>query len=165
MNIRNLALSLSLSVVVLAAATAQANVGKLGLIRQQQQDIREESERATGRYARFDRYELERMHRAQDRIFQLLDGVTELDQLNAADKAELLNALETVKAVITQNDEDRQVCWREKTLGSHRFQTHCATVRERAQVREGGKDWHGSPTICGQTPGPSMTITCGRVRE
>lgn len=139
--------ALTLSV---AAFGALANAGKLSAILQQQQEIREQSEVATGSYARFERTELDRMHRAQDRIFQMLDGVNEIDQLDADRQAELFNAIEEVKAVIAQNEDDRQVCRREHKLGTTMKQTVCATVAERRAITEGAQDWKGKPSVCGQ---------------
>ena len=150
-------------VCVMASSTVLANAGRLSQIRQQQQEIRDETERATGRYVRFDKAELARLRDAQDKVFELLKGVTDPGQLSPAQQAELFNALETVKAVIARNDADRQVCWREKTLGSHRIQTHCATVAERAQIRQGARDWHGEPSPCVQSAG--ATVSCGRASE
>ncbi|HEU0306889.1 MAG TPA: hypothetical protein VFR30_07970, partial [Lysobacter sp.] len=136
------------------------NAGRLSQIRQQQQEIRDETERSTGRYVRFDKAELARLRDAQDKVFELLKGVTDPDQLSPAQQAELFNALETVKAVIARNDADRQVCWREKKLGSHRIETRCATVAERAQIRQGARDWHGEPSTC--MPSAGATVSCGR---
>lgn len=90
------------------------------------------------------------MHRAQDRIFQMLDGVNEIDQLDADRQAELFNAIEEVKAVIAQNEDDRQVCRREHKLGTTMKQTVCATVAERRAITEGAQDWKGKPSVCGQ---------------
>jgi hypothetical protein len=127
---------------------AFANAGKLAAIRQQQREIREQSEAATGKYVRFEQAELVRMHRAQDRIFKLLDGVDEIEQLAPDQRAELFNAIEEVKAVIAQNEDDQQVCRRERKLGTTMKVTVCATVAERRSLREGGRDWKGEPSIC-----------------
>jgi hypothetical protein len=157
----NRILAASLMVVlVLAVSTAHASAGKLAQIRLQQQEIRKESERATGRYSRFDPAELQRLHRAQDEVFRLLNGVSELSQLNAGQQSELFNALETVKAVLSQNDGDRQVCWREKRLGSQRLETHCATIAERSQIRQGARDWHSQPSVCGQGSLQATALSC-----
>jgi hypothetical protein len=147
-------------VFVIAVSSVHASAGKLTQIRLQQQEIRAESERATGRYSRFDRAELDRLHRAQDEVFRLLDGVNDLSQLSAGQQSELFNALETVKAVLAQNEDDRQVCWREKKLGSQRIETHCATVAERAEIRQGARDFHGQPSICGGGSPQATALSC-----
>lgn len=145
-------------VLFLICANAPANVGKIGQILQQQREIRAESEKATGAYARFEPSALERMHSAQDRIFHLLDGVSTIEQLDRTRQAELFNAIEEVKAVLAQNQDNKQVCWREHKLGTTLRQTRCATLAERRLIRQGAQDWHGTPTVCG---GREHGVDCG----
>lgn len=150
----------TLVAVILSAAAfgALANAGKLSAILQQQREIREQSEVATGSYVRFEQAELNRMHRAQDRIFQLLDGVSDIKELDPERQAELFNAIEEVKSVIAHNEKDRQICTREHKLGTTMKQTVCATVAERRAIREGGRDWKGEPGVCGQR---EAGVDCG----
>lgn len=149
-------------VLALVSASAIANVGKVGQILQQQREIRDESEHSTGAYARFGGEALGRMHSAQDRIFKLLDGVSAVEQLNRDQQAELFNALEEVKAVITANESNKQQCWRESKLGTTLKQTRCATVAEREQVRQGARDWHSDTHVCIRSGGGA---SCGRMGD
>lgn len=146
--------------LLLAAASAAApcSVDRVGLILQQQREIREESERSLGAYSRFDRDALNRMQGAQDRIFHLLEGVASIEQLSRDQQVELFNALETVKAVIADNEGSRQKCWREHKLGTTLKQTRCATMDELEQIRRGAEHWKGEPTICGSR---GNQIDCG----
>ena len=134
--------------LVVFSASVPANASRLAEIRQQQEEIRRQTEGADGRYVRFDKGELAKLRAAQDKVFELLDGVSELNELNPAQQAELFNALETVKAVLAANEADRQLCWREQRVGSHRIETVCATVAERQQIREGAQAWQGEPAPC-----------------
>jgi len=134
--------------LVVFSASVPANASRLAEIRQQQEEIRRQTEGADGRYVRFDKGELEKLRTAQDQVFELLDGVSELSELNPSQQAELFNALEMVKAVLAANEADRQLCWREQRVGSHRIETVCATVAERRQIRDGAQDWQGKPSIC-----------------
>ena len=154
MGIRPLA-TLALSITAFGAL---ANAGKVTAIVQQQREIREQSEVSTGSYVRFERSELVRMHRAQDRIFKLTEGVNDISQLDPARQAELFNAIEEVKAVIAQNEDDRQVCEREHKVGTTIKTTVCATIAERRGIREGARDWKGKPSICGDL---GTGIDCG----
>ena len=148
--------------LALASVSAIANVGKVGQILLQQREIRDESEHSTGAYARFGGETLGRMHAAQDRIFELLDGVSSVEQLNREQQADLFNALEEVKAIITENESNKQECWRESKLGTTLKQTRCATVAEREQIRQGARDWHSDTNVCIRSgDGPS----CGRMGE
>lgn len=105
MNPRILVGSLAL---ILISSSTFANVGKVGQILQQQREIREESEKSTGAYARFGSSALDRMHNAQDRIFRLLEGVSTIEQLDSARQIELFNALEEVKAILAENERNKQ---------------------------------------------------------
>ena len=133
----------------MVAFTAFANAGKLAAIRQQQKEIREQSEVSTGKYVRFQQSELARLHGAQDRIFKLINGVDEIERLAPDQRADLFNALEEVKAIIAQNEDDRQVCQREHKVGTNMKVIVCETVAERRRVREGAHDWKGEPSTCG----------------
>jgi len=159
MNTRVLVGSLALALI---SANAYANVGKIGQILQQQREIREQSEIATGDYVRFGPSALDRMHAAQDRIFRLLEGVSTLEQLDPARQAELFNALEEVKAVLAENEQDKQRCWRERKTGTTLKQTRCATVAELEQIRTDAQEWKGDTSVCVPTP---LGISCGRSGE
>jgi len=144
--------------VVFSASVPAA--GRLAEIRLQQEEIRRQTEDSDGRYVRFDKGELARLRTAQDTVFALLDGVSELSELRPSQQVDLFNALETVKAVLAANDADRQLCWREQRLGSHRIETVCATVAERQQIREGGQEWRGEPSICGSASAGATSQSC-----
>jgi hypothetical protein len=152
---------LVLMLCAMGATPALANADKASQIVQQQREIRDESESSTGAYARFDRRALERMHAAQDRIFVLLDGVASVDQLGTNEKVELFNAVEEVKAIIAENESDRQKCWRERKVGTTIPQTRCATVAELEQIRSGAQDWKGEPGLC-SSRGDGCTNPSGR---
>lgn len=156
------------AVIVLALAGASgagavfAHADKVAMILRQQREIREQSEASTGAYARFGAAPLQRMHAAQDRVFALLQGVTSVEELRPDQQVELFNSLEEVKAILTQNDGNRQKCWREHKLGSTMKITRCATVAELEQVRRDSEAWKADPTICGQRD--SNTDCGGNVR-
>lgn len=144
---------ITLLILSIVAVTAAANVDKTGLILKEQREIRRESETSTGEYARFDRQALERMHHAQDKVFELLDGVSTVDELKPDDQVELFNALEEVKAVISENDADRQQCWRERKLGTTMKTTRCATMSELRAVKDDTRGYLDSPTMCSSGAG------------
>jgi len=141
---------------------AYANADKVAMILQQQREIRAESEESTGAYARFGAPALDRMHSAQDRVFHLLDGKATVSELAPDEQVELFNSLEEIKAILAENDRNRQKCWREHKLGSTMKVTRCATLAELEQVRRGAQDWKAEPTICGQRN--AMTDCGGNVR-
>ena len=149
------------ALLLCAAFAASANVGRIDQIVQEQREIRAESERPTGAYARFGHSALDKMQRAQDRIFELLDGVQTLEQLDRQEQVELFNSLEEVKAVLAENDRDRQICRRERKTGTTLRETRCATVAERENLTKDAREWTGDSAICVPRSG---TISCGMQR-
>lgn len=143
------------------APGALAQAEKVSRILSQQKEIREASEAATGAYSRFEHDEKARLHATQDRIFTLLDGVSDVEQLREDQRVELFNALEQVKAILNANENDRQECWRERKIGTTMRETRCATVAEIRELREGARDFKGEPSICGHQ---ASGISCGQVR-
>lgn len=152
------------AIILLAlVGVAHANADKVAMILQQQREIRAESEHSTGAYARFGADTLDRMHSAQDQVFRLLDGKATVAQLRPDEQVGLFNALDEIKAIIADNDRNRQKCWREHKLGSTMKVTRCATLAELEQVRRGAQDWKLEPTICGQRD--AMTDCGGNARR
>jgi len=76
----------------------------------------------------------------QQRIFALLEGKRSVADLYPSDQVELANALEWIKALATNAEDERQVCRRERTTGSNRTTTNCSTVGEIRRRREATKD-------------------------
>ncbi len=76
----------------------------------------------------------------QQRIFALLEGKHTVADLYPSDQVELANALEWIKALATNAEDERQVCTRERTTGSNRTTTTCSTVGEIRRRREASKD-------------------------
>ncbi|KAF1726126.1 hypothetical protein [Pseudoxanthomonas japonensis] len=74
---------------------------------------------------------------ALNRIGDSLLRTGGVDQLSASDKVKVFNDQELVNTILTRAHEDsRQVCTREKKVGSHRATTQCYTVAERRRMRE-----------------------------
>lgn len=74
---------------------------------------------------------------ALNRIGDSLQRTNGVDQLSAADKVKVFNDQELVNTILTRAGEDsREVCTREKRVGSHRATTQCYTVAERRRMRE-----------------------------
>jgi hypothetical protein len=66
-------------------------------------------------------------------IDNILDGVTSIDQLDQAERADLFSYQEEVNSILTKAaDDSRIVCKRQAKTGSHRMETRCRTV---AQLR------------------------------
>jgi hypothetical protein len=141
-----------LSVVLLAmVSTAIANPASKTNVREilrEQRGIQEQVEDPTGKYSRFRPEATAQLTRAQGRIFSLLADADSLDHLDTNQRVELFNAIEEVRAIITDNEADRLICVRSMKIGTKLRETRCATVAERRSARDGAKDWHGEPRVC-----------------
>jgi len=122
------------------AATAPQAPETVASILATQHGLRERLEKHTGEYARFDDNAIRKMQRAQDRIFQMLSGVSSLEQLNPAQRVDLSNALDEVKAVLLANENQRMICHLERRTGSNMITRRCETVEQReANAREANR--------------------------
>ena len=111
-----------------------------------QHGLRERLEKRTGDYARYDDSAIRKMERAQDRIFEMLAGVSSLDQLNPTQKVDLSNALDEVKAVLLANDDQRMICHIERKIGSNLSERRCETVAQRrANAEEARREMMNHP--------------------
>lgn len=112
-------------------AFAQAPQQSVAEILKLQHGLRTRLDLPQGEYARFDEAAIARMKRAQDKVFNMLDGVQSLDELSDFQKTDLSNALDEIKAVLLANEDNRLVCYRERKTGSNLIQRRCETVRQR----------------------------------
>lgn len=102
-----------------------------------QHALRAKLDQREGEYSKFSHADLARMRRAQDTVFEVLDGVTSLDELNAAERTELSNALSQIKATLASDEGSRLICHRERKTGTNLVTKRCETVAEReARARD-----------------------------
>lgn len=100
-------------------------------ILQVQHALRTHLDAPGGPYARFDKGAVQQIETAQDRVFQLLDGVSSLEQLNDQQKVELSNSLQVIKATLFAQEGSRVICHVESKTGSHLTTRRCETVADR----------------------------------
>jgi hypothetical protein len=102
-----------------------------------QKDLRSKLDNPTGEYSRFNEADIAKMRRAQDDVFQMLSGVTSLDQLNLDQKTSLSNSLDIIKATLLSDEGNRLICYRERKIGTNIVAKRCETVAEReARAKE-----------------------------
>jgi len=129
-----------------AAGASQQAPETVASILSTQHDLRDRLEKRSGDYARYDDNAIRKMERAQDRIFQMLAGVTSLDQLNPTQKVDLSNALDEVKAVLLAKDDQRMICHIERKIGSNLSERRCETVAQRrANAEEARREMMNHP--------------------
>jgi len=96
-----------------------------------QHALRAKLDQPTGEYSKFSNDDLNRMRRAQDKVFGMLDGVKSLDELNNEERTELSNALSQIKATLASDEGSRVICRRERRTGTNIVEKRCETVAER----------------------------------
>lgn len=134
------------SAVQPAAAPAAQGQQSIADILQTQHDLRGHLDKRDGDYARYSNDSIRKMQRAQDQIFSMLSGVGSLDQLNEAQRIELSNNLDLVKATLLAKDDSRLICHLERKIGSNMMQRRCETVAQRqANVDESRKEMMNHP--------------------
>lgn len=69
-------------------------------------------------------------------IRRILAGKASIDELSLRQQEQLINAQERVTAILTGAEDDRLICRRERTVGTHFQRTTCVTVRQRRQEQE-----------------------------
>ena len=100
-----------------------------------QRDLRAKLDAPTGDYKRYSPQQLEKMKRAQDSVFSMLDGVASLDALNQAQRIELSNKLDEIKATLLAREDSRMICHLERRTGSNMMVRRCETAASREENR------------------------------
>ena len=72
----------------------------------------------------------------QSIVYGLLNGRSHVDELTLDQRIRVNNALEGIHAIMVQAPEERVICRRERTVGSHRQVTSCRTAAQREADRE-----------------------------
>lgn len=139
-----LALVLSLaSSVAVGAGTSLRDIVQQQIELKRQLDNRELSQ-LTPR-------QINAIRKAQSEVFELAEGVEELDELDIQRKVRLENALERINAnlVGTRTAADgKQVCKRVPVTGSAMKTTRCATQAEWDQLRETSRSGLEKTRVC-----------------
>jgi hypothetical protein len=142
-----ISLALALGAVGMAAAvddpgTAdQSQPQSVSEILTLQHGLRERLDKPYGEYSQFDEAAIARMKRAQDHVFQMLQGVQSLNQLTPEQKTDLSNSLDEIKATLLANAGNRQICHRERRTGSNLIELRCETVASReARARDSSEE-------------------------
>lgn len=147
MSIKSSVFCLSLLLVPLLASASFTTTDTRRILAEQK-DIRAESEQPMGKYSRFNDTARARLHRAQDTIFAILSEDKALEQLRKDQQVELMNAIEEVKAVLAENENDKLECWRERKTGTTMKVTRCETVAQRERIMKDAQAWKEKPSIC-----------------
>lgn len=139
------------AVLFIASGNSYANEKSppLADIRTQQLEIRERVQAAKGAYKDMSAAQRAEIVRRQDELLALIEGKQTLDDLNDPDKVAAFNALEWIKARITDSEDQRVICERARPVGSNRVERICATVAERRANQEAADIALRNRPLCG----------------
>ncbi|MEP6634281.1 MAG: hypothetical protein ABJA62_08745 [Luteimonas sp.] len=122
------------------AVGAEGTAFKVDDVVAQQKQIRADMLAGKSHYAAMPESKRDELVRKQDHLFAVLDGKQSSSDLSPDQYADAFNTLEWIEGTINNDDANRMICRREKTLGSNRTARVCRTVaqmeleRERARV-------------------------------
>lgn len=108
----------------------------IAAITAQQEQIRSDVQAGTGRYKDMPAETRNELLSRQTALFAMLRGKRSADDLTSTQRMEAFNTLEWIEAAINDAEDDRMVCYREKTLGSNRMQRVCKTAAQLREERE-----------------------------
>jgi hypothetical protein len=97
---------------------------------------------------------------AADRdIRSVLVGKDNIEQLTRRERERLINAQERVTAILTGAEDERVICRRQRSVGTHFQRTTCVTVGQRRQETEDAQ------TALQRMPQPEFRETPFRILE
>ncbi len=89
-----------------------------------------------GRYQKVTSNDRQLVEQDLSKMNDILSGVQSIDELPTERKLDLINAQGRVNALLLANDDNRLICQKSQTIGTHMKKVNCATVAERRKVRE-----------------------------
>lgn len=105
----------------------------------EQQQIRRDADARTGRYKTMTSEKRERLFNEQNRLLSVIDSHDYKD-LNSEQRLQAFNSLEAISGLLNNEDDERMVCERVKTVGSNRVDRVCMTVAQRELSRERARE-------------------------
>lgn len=137
---RNLRFSLA-AIIVAFSMSAHANKPlEIAKIIDQQREIRADLMAGTGRYKQMPTSKREQILKKQDDLLRMLEGKETSDDLSTDQQMAAFNSLEWIEAAINNEEGERMVCRRERTIGSNRITRVCRTEAQMEAERELARD-------------------------
>lgn len=135
-----------------AAAPASANESSttdLAKIRAQQIEFRQQAMDKSGPFKDMAETDRQALITRQNQFITLTEGKGALSDLKRDDQTLAINTLESIKAAITQAEDERLICERVKLVGSNRPTRICKTVAERRIERAEAEKTMEERKMCG----------------
>ena len=114
----------------------------------QQQEIRKQVLEQTGRFKDMPTIKRDAILAQQTKLFRLLEGKSSTDELNPVQQTEDFNALQTIASNIDNKEDERIVCTRMKTIGTHQVTRVCKSVAQMRADREHARNELNRRIVC-----------------
>jgi len=105
-------------------------------VRAQQKEIRAGVMAGTGRYKDMPEKDKQKLIDEQDRLLSIIGDKRDPSELDADQRVEAFNILESIEADINKAEDERVTCERYQKTGTNRKVVVCRTQREIREARE-----------------------------
>ena len=122
------------------AAAIESAPFKVNDVVAQQQQIRSDVIAGKGRYASMPERKRNDLLSRQEHLMHTLEGKQTSAELTEDEYMEAFSALEWIEAAINNQEDERLICRREKTIGSNRTTRICRTAAQMEIERELARD-------------------------
>ena len=146
------AMAVAAGAPVAAASGGKVRIDDVGEYLDHQHALRRDVEHGK-RFKHVDGQSKRALLAAQDRIFSILEGRGSVDELTPQQQVDLYNAQNVVNGVVADAELDREVCRREKQIGSNRVKLVCLSAREWREVHDNTQRDMRAPRVCQPTSG------------
>lgn len=106
----------------------------------QQEQIRADVVATKGRYADMPPHKRDELLGKQASLLRMLEGKQSADELTEDQRMQAFNTLEWIEAAINDEEDERMICVRERTIGSNRITRTCRTEAQWTEARERARE-------------------------
>lgn len=105
-------------------------------VRAQQKEIRAGVMAGTGRYKDMPEQDRQKLIKDQDQLLTIIGDKEDPSQLDADQRVQAFNILESIEAAINKAEDERVTCERYQKTGTNRKVVVCRTQREIREARD-----------------------------
>jgi hypothetical protein len=137
-----------LALPVFATGTSDSSPQSVAGLLGQQHEIRKQVLEQTGRFKDMPAIKRDAILAQQNKLFRLLEGKSSTDDLNPDQQTEVFNALQTIASNIDNKEDERIVCTRTKTTGTHQVTRVCKSVAQMRADQENARNQLNTRIVC-----------------
>lgn len=135
-----IAFALMTSSAGVAAESVKTSSDDLDQIVAHQIELKEQLVAGAGMFRTMPARQREELIARQERLLRLIGDRSTVSELSDSERLHAFNELEWIASAVSGGEDDRIVCRREQTTGSHRLQSNCRSVRQMREEREAARE-------------------------